>query len=192
MLDIVGGGGGGITFVDKAPVLDINILAQGFGILGFIIIVLSFQIKRNSRFFLAQGAGSLMFLLNYLLIGAFGGVLFNLCNLLRGLMFMRNPQKKWKLAVNVLSYAVSISLVAVFDLSRNLPLDILLCTALAVMSVFMWLGNSRVIRIVQIAMSSPVWLIYNSINLSIGGLLCESFTMVSSFIYLLRLRKEGK
>ena len=168
----------------------LDILAQGFGIVGLIIIVLSFQFKKNSLFFLAQGMGSFMFFLNFMLIGAYGGAMFNMCNLLRGLTLMKNPQKKWKLVINVISYVVCFCVSVYLDSSlRNIILVVLPCVALVAMSVFMWLGNSRHIRIFQILASSPAWIIHNIFNLSIGGLLCESFNMVSSVIYLFRLKK---
>lgn len=168
----------------------LDILAQGFGIVGLIIIVLSFQFKKNSLFFLAQGMGSFMFFLNFMLIGAYGGAMFNMCNLLRGLTLMKNPQKKWKLVINVISYVVCFCVSVYLDSSlRNIVLVVLPCAALVAMSVFMWLGNSRHIRIFQILASSPAWIIHNIFNLSIGGLLCESFNMVSSVIYLFRLKK---
>ena len=47
----------------------IDIIAQGFGIIGLCIIVYSFQCRKNSGFFLMQGVGSLMFFINFLLIG---------------------------------------------------------------------------------------------------------------------------
>ena len=66
----------------------VEIIAQSLGIVGLVIIVLSFQCKKNSRFFLMQGVGSFMFFMNFILINAVGGALFNLCNLARGLLFL--------------------------------------------------------------------------------------------------------
>ena len=54
------------------------IVAQIFGIIGLVTIVLSFQCKKNSLFFLMQGVGSFMFFLNFILIGAYGGAFFNI------------------------------------------------------------------------------------------------------------------
>ncbi len=171
----------------------LDIIAQGFGIVGLVVIVLSFQIKKNSLFFFAQGAGSFLFFLNFILIGAYGGALFNLCNLLRGLTLMKNPQKKWKLVINTLSYVLCFAFSVALDHSaKNIILVALPCVALVGMSVFMWLGNARHIRIVQILASSPAWIVHNIFNLSIGGLLCETFNMISSFIYLLRSKKAEK
>ncbi len=170
-----------------------DIIAQIFGIIGLIIIVLSFQCKKNRTFFLMQGSGSLMFSINFLLIGAWGGSLFNLCNLLRGTLFSRNPGKVWKLAVIEAAYALCF----LFSVYLNpTPVQILLaaipCTALLVNSVYMWRGNPIKIRYNQIFMASPAWIIHNIFNFSLGGLVCESFNIVSSIVYLIRLRWEKK
>ena len=170
-----------------------DIIAQAFGIVGLIIIVLSFQCKQNSRFFLMQGLGSLMFSVNFLLIGAWGGAFFNLCNLLRGTLFLKNAKKLWKLIVIEIAYALCF----VFSVCINSdPVQIILaaipCAALIANSVFMWLGNPKHIRYCQISFMSPAWIIHNIFNLSVGGLLCECFNMVSSAIYLIRIKREQK
>ena len=87
--------------------IDINttqIIAQGFGILGLIIIVLSFQFKENKKFFIFQGLGGLFFFLNFIMIGAVAGALFNLTNFVRGALFSKNRKKLWKLIVTEALY----------------------------------------------------------------------------------------
>ncbi|MBQ9162595.1 MAG: YgjV family protein [Clostridia bacterium] len=169
----------------------VDIIAQALGLVGLFIIVLSFQFKKNSSFFLLQGAGGFMFFLNFILIGAYGGAMFNLCNLLRGLVFMKDARKPWKLAVVELAYASCFAFSVYLDHSpKQIILVAIPCVALLIMSVFMWLGDPGHIRVCQIACSSPGWIIHNIFNLSIGGLLCESFNMISSFIYLIRRKKN--
>lgn len=172
-----------------------DIVAQGFGIVGLVIIVLSFQCKKNSRFFLMQGIGSLMFTINFLLIlpTAWGGAFFNLCNLLRGMLFLKNAKKVWKLVTVEVAYSACF----VFSVWLNpAPLQIALvatvCIALLTHSVFMWLGNPKHIRYCQIGFASPSWIIHNIFNFSLGGLLCECFNIISSVIYLIRIKREEK
>lgn len=171
----------------------IELIAQGFGIIGLVIIVLSFQFKKNSTFFLMQALGGSMFFLNFILIGAWAGAFFNLCCLVRGMLFMRNAKKVWKLVV------VECAFVGCFVFSLFLnhdPLQIFLaalpCVALMILSVYMWKGNTKHIRWCQIASSSPAWIVHNCFNWSLGGLLCECFNIISSIIYLVRLRIEEK
>ncbi len=169
----------------------IDIIAQGCGIIGLIIIVASFQCKSNKNFFLMQGSGSLFFVLNFLLIGAYGGALFNLSNLIRGLLFSKNAKKPWKLIVVEIAYTACFIFSIILDHSpKQILLVFIPFSALIIMSVLMWRGNDKTIRKFQIAYMSPSWIVHNIFNLSIGGLICEVFNMVSSAIYLFRLQKE--
>ena len=170
--------------------LTIFIVAQALGIVGLVIIVSSFQCKSNKSFFLMQGFGSMFFFLNFLLIGAFGGAFFNLVNLLRGLLFAKNREKLWKLITVNAAY----TLCFVFSICLNpAPWQIFLVAvpfaALFYMSILMYRGNDKHIRAFQIALMSPAWIFHNIFNLSIGGIVCEAFNMISSAIYLLRNRK---
>ncbi len=169
-----------------------DIIAQTFGIVGLVIIVLSFQCKKNSLFFLMQGVGSFMFFLNFIMIGAYGGAFFNLTNLLRGLLFMKDAKKKWKLALVEVAYTACFA----FSVYMNHGIwDIVLValpfSALLICSVLMWLGNAKHIRYFQVAYMSPTWIVHNIFNFSLGGLICECFNMVSSIIFCLRTRKEN-
>ena len=167
-----------------------DFIAQAFGVIGLVIIVLSFQCKKNSLFFLMQGVGSFMFFLNFIMISAYGGAFFNLTNLLRGLLFMKDDKKKWKLALVETAYTACFA----FSVYMNHGVwDIVLValpfSALLISSVLMWLGNAKHIRYFQIAYMSPTWIVHNIFNFSLGGLICECFNMISSIIFCLRNRK---
>lgn len=170
-----------------------EIIAQGFGILGLIIIVCSFQAKQNKHFFILQGVGSFLFFMNFLLIGAIAGALFNLTNFVRGALFSKNTRKAWKLVVTEILYTGCF----VFSLSMlqgdafQIFLSAVPYAALVLMSVFMWKGNGKHIRYSQVIYMSPAWIVYNVFNFTLGGLLCECFNMVSSVIALIRYRKDG-
>ena len=167
------------------------IIPQILGMLGLGIIVLSFQCKQNKNFFLMQGLGSFFFFLNFILIGAYGGAFFNLANLIRGLLYSKNTDKVWKLITVEIIYISCFAFSVYLDSSlQQIILTLLPFSALIVMSVFMWKGNPKHIRYFQIGFMSPTWIVYNCFNLSVGGIICESFNMVSSAIYLVREKKN--
>ena len=171
-----------------------EIIGQAFGILGLIVIVMSFQCKQNKNFFLMQGLGSLLFFVNYILIGAVAGALFNLTNLLRGFLFMKEDYGKIKaIAISVL-YAgcLAFSFTQPGMTTLITVVSVILGLTLIAMTFFMMKGNSRHIRYFQVSLMSPAWIVYNVINFTLGGILCESFNMVSSVIFLIRTRKLSK
>jgi hypothetical protein len=60
-------------------------------------------------------------------------------------------------------------------------------------TVCMWYGNDRTIRWGQLLGISPLWLINNTvISFSLGGILGECFSIISTIIYLIRVRKHKK
>ncbi len=170
-----------------------EIIAQIFGLIGLLIIVSSFQCKKNRNFFILQGIGSLMFVVNFLLIYAYAGALFNLTNLVRGVLFSQDARKKWKLISVIALYTVCFVFSGALIWGNWFMIFIaaLPYVTLVAMSVFMWLGNGKHIRYFQVSLMSPAWIVHNIFNFSLGGILCESFNMISSVVALIRYRKDG-
>lgn len=171
----------------------LEIVAQGFGILGLLLAALSFQEKNNKRFFVEQGLSGMMFFLNFLLIGAVSAALFNLVNLLRGVLFSKDGWRGIKAILLEALYTACF----IYSLIPNLhvPFQIFLSTitfiALTAMTFFMWRGNGKHIRVLQFCYVSPAWLVHNIFNFSLGGILCEAFNMLSVVISFIRYGKNG-
>lgn len=170
-----------------------NILGQIFGLIGLVIIVYSFQCKKNKNFFLLQGIGSFMFFLNFMLISAYAGAFFNLTNLIRGLLFSKEDKKLWKLIAVIFCYTACFifSVTLMWGNGFMIFISALPYVTLVVMSVLMWLGNAIHIRIFQVTLMSPSWIVHNIFNFSLGGILCESFNMISAIISFIRYGKNG-
>jgi hypothetical protein len=114
----------------------------------------------------------------------------NMFNILRGWAFGFAPQS-WRRALVWIVMASYVG-AAVFTYSPN---DTLWVTALILVAqlantVTMYIGNAKLIRLVQIAYISPAWMTSNIITFSIGGILCETFNIISSTVALFRFRKE--
>ena len=171
----------------------IEITAQAFGIVGLVFAIFSFQEKNNKKFFVKQALSGLMFAVNYLLIGAVAGALFNLTNLLRASLFKSGDRKPGKLIIVLAAY----SLCVVFSIymTRNSILQIVLTLiiyiSLEVMSYLMWLGSGKHIRYGQLFVSSPSWLVYNSFNFTLGGIICEILSIISVIVSFIRYGKNG-
>ena len=170
-----------------------DICAQIFGIIGLVIIVSSFQFKKNEYFFLLQGIGGFMFFLNFILISAYAGALFNLTNLFRGLLFAKGDKKLWKLIVVVLCYTIcfAFSVTLIFGDWFMIFISALPYITLVIMSYLMWKQNGKHIRIFQVTLMSPSWIVHNIFNFSLGGIVCECINMVSTVVSLIRYRKTG-
>ncbi len=170
-----------------------EIIAQIFGIFGLIMFVLSFQCKNSKKLVFVQGIGGMMFFINFLLIGAYGGALFNLTILVRGLLYTKKDKKIWKPALVemlfTIAYVYSITLI------KGDILQIILTTlpyvSLLVMSIFMWNENGKLIRYFQVGALSPSWLIHNIFNFTLGGILAEIFNITSAIVSLVRFKNKN-
>lgn len=171
----------------------IGIIAQIFGILGMLFIVFSYQFKENKKFFAMQGAGSLMFLINYIMIGAVAAALFNLVNFARGILFSKNRKKMWKIVLLEVLYAgcFAFSVLLVKDNYFQIFLSSLPYLGIVFITVCMWNGNGKNIRISQIAYMSPAWLVHNIFNFTLGGIICETISIASSVVALVRYRNQS-
>lgn len=171
----------------------IEIIAQLFGLVGLVIIVSSFQCKKNKNFFLMQGIGSIAFVINFLLINAYAGALFNLTNLIRGFLFSKEDKKKWKLILLIVLYTVCLgfSLYLIWGDWFMMLMATLPFMGLVPMTVLMWMTDGKRIRYFQVAFMSPAWIVHNIFNFSLGGILCESFSMISTIISFIRYGKDG-
>ena len=58
-------------------------------------------------------------------------------------------------------------------------------------TVAMWTHNGKTMRIAQLCLVSPMWIVNNIYYFSIGGILCEVFNMVSVIISFVRFGKTG-
>ena len=170
-----------------------EIIGQIFGIVGLCIIVSSFQCKKNKNFFLLQAIGSFAFVMNFLLINAYAGALFNLTNLVRGFLFSKEDHKKWKLALLITLYTIcfAFSSFLVWGDWFMIFIASLPYITLVFMTVFMWQADGKRIRYFQVSFMSPAWIVHNIFNFSLGGILCESFSMVSTIISFIRYGKDG-
>ena len=171
----------------------IGITAQIFGILGLIFSTLSYQEKNNKRFFIKQGLAGLMFFINFTLIGAISAALFNLVNLIRGVVLSKKEKKIGNLIVLVGLYTICFvfSVRLIIGDTFQIFLSSLTYSTLEIMTILMWKGNGKYIRYGQLSISSPSWIIHNIFNFSLGGILCELFMMTSVIISFIRYGNDG-
>ena len=164
-----------------------DVIAQAFGILGTVSYLVSYQIKKNRGFFIFQCFGSLFFVLNFFMLGAYTGCLLNLVNILRAVA-LASGKKLRHGAVHLLVHLLYIG-VTVLTFDGWLSLFVLAPQIVA--TYVMWQGNGKHIRYVQLFFVSPIWLTHNIIVTSIGGIVCEIFAITSTLISILRFRRSG-
>lgn len=64
--------------------------------------------------------------------------------------------------------------------------SILMVAAYMAFTGALFTKNSKVIRLTQLLCASPLQLIHNTVVMSMGGVICESFNMLSIIVSLFR------
>ncbi len=170
----------------------ISIIAMGFN-------CISYLQRKKSTLIVCQLAGSVLFGLNYLLLGAMSGALLNVVSIIRAIVFLKKDKLHadnavWTIGF-ILSYFVSYVLVfAVFGkelTAFNLIIELLpVIAATAIHLSYRYKGTKMVRRYGLI--SSPMWLVYNIASFSIGAMICETINLVSIIIGIVKIDIKGK
>lgn len=178
-----------------------DVLIQAIGIIGTVTNVLSFQQKSKNALVIFQLIGVTAFAIHYAMLGAWVGCLLNFIGIIRGLAFMfaRKTRRTymtifWLLSVLVVgSYAATFLVFGVDPTAKNLILEGLPIIAMFITTYAFTMTSAGNIRKMTL-FSSPLWMIYNILHLSIGGIICEIISFTSIILGIIRLdrKKSGK
>lgn len=159
--------------------------------------ILSYQNKNQKSLLIFQLLGGVLFAISFFLLGATVGAILNLIAVIRAIMFLfskkLNTSHPLWLIVFIVSYVtVYILTFTVFGTKPtfvNLLIEILPVIGMTALSVGFMFEDSSKVRMLGLV-SSPAWLIYNIYYLSVGAIVCESLSLVSIFIGMLRHDKR--
>ena len=163
-----------------------QIIAQVIGIFAMATCISSFQFKKNTHFFIVQGISSTLFFVHYLLLGQNAGAFMNLLAVMRSVClnvkFLRS---------RVFEVLLIIGFVVIAIFSFESWLTILILIAQIGGTIVFWQNKAKRIRLFQLFICSPCWLLHNVFAFSIGGIITEVFNIVSTTISIIRFRKSG-
>ncbi|MBE6733393.1 MAG: YgjV family protein [Ruminococcaceae bacterium] len=177
-----------------------QLIAQGFGIFGMLMNVLSYQCKTQRKVIFMQLFGSMFFAINFYMLGAYMGALLNAIGVVRAVIysnknFFKAEKRFWLYGFTVLYIISYFSVFAVFKKEvtvLNLLVELLPLIAMIAATISFSKKDASVVRKYGL-ISSPCWLIYNCVNFAIGAIFCEIFILTSIIIALFRLdRKPNK
>lgn len=165
-----------------------EILWQIVGFGAMVTIIASFQIKDSKKFVIVQAIAQTLFVIHYFMIGSPSGAIQNFIAIIRAGMLM---SKNKYLTSNVAKYAVMAAFLLSPLLVYETVWDLLPGIAMMINTYYVWSMNSKMMRVSQLTMVSPLWIAYNVVNYSIPGVLTELFNAASSAVFLIRIRKKG-
>jgi hypothetical protein len=179
--------------IDFKGVFMETLIAQILGIFGMLAAVISYQCKKNRTYFIWQGLSGAFFSAQFILIGAWAGLIFNAYNIVRAIAYQSKKAKTLGCVVCLEILVATAAVLSIFVFEEAWWLVSFTLIAQATGTFAMWTRDGKKIRISQMAVVSPLWLLYDLLIPvpSIGGILCEVFNMTSVVISFIRFKKTG-
>ena len=170
-----------------------NIVAQALGIFGMLAAMISYQCKTNKNYFIFQGLSGAFFSAQFILIGAWAGLIFNAYNIIRALAYQSKKAKSVICVMSLECLVLTAALISIFVFQEAWWLVSFTLIAQITGTFAMWTRDGKKIRVSQMAVVSPFWLLYDLLIPvpSIGGVLCEVFNMASVVVSFIRFKKTG-
>lgn len=176
-----------------------DLIAQIVGLFAMAFNIFSYQQKTQKRAIAFQLGGSILFAVNYLMLGAVVGGILNAVGIVRALVFL-NKEKlgatrpAWLIgftAVYLMSYVLTFTVFGKEATAFNLIVEFLPVIGMTATTISFRLSGAKAIRRFGL-ISSPSWLIYNIVSFSVGAIICEVLSLCSIFIGMFRLDRAKK
>ena len=165
--------------------MTIQLIGQLLGFVSTALFLLSFQFKQNKQLFALQLGSFAFYVLHYFLIGAIAGCVAMAINTARCVVMYFFNDKKWAAWKGWLWIFLALYLAnAVYTWEGFISL-LPLCGSVACMFAY-WSRNLRKIRVINLILGSPTWLVYDIVLGSISASIMESLTILSILISIIR------
>lgn len=168
----------------------ISIIAMG-------VYILSFQAKKQNAIIMFQMIANTLFAISFFMLGAIMGMVLNIISSIRAVLFMYKKQLRtdnniWLvgfIAVYLITYVVSITmfvetLTVTTAILEFIPLIGMVATTLGYRA-----KDAKSVRIAGLV-NEPAWLVYNIYSFSVGAILCNTFSLISAIIGLVRFNNK--
>lgn len=168
-----------------------ELIGQIVGIIAMFLNIIAVQFKKPRQLFICRMVGCCLWALNFLLLGSPTGAIMNLIDVIRSVFLLRRQTStKTFLWITLAMFAAAGLLTMDYSLSFLMVIDLLIIISQLVDTAGMWTNNIKIIRRCQLFAISPVWLVHNILVFSIGGIVTEVFTMISTVIAMYRYRNQ--
>ncbi len=176
-----------------------QVVTQAIGIVAMAMNILSYQQKKQSGVILVQMLGATLFAIHFWMLGATVGALLNAIAVVRAVIFYYQKQLHadhiaWTVGFELVFVACYVLTFTVFGKEPTVPnliVEFLPVIGMTALTLGYRKKDAGAIRRWGLV-SSPAWLIYNIVNLSIGAICCETISIVSIVVGILRLDKTKK
>lgn len=170
-----------------------EVFAQIIGIAAMAIAILSFQCKSQKTHIAMQLSSTTLFALSFLMRGLITGALLNFIAAIRALVYL-NKQKLhadrpiWLIGfiiTYIATYVLSFTVFGTAPTVFNFIVELLPVIGMTASNIGLYKKDAKSVRQFGL-IASPSWLVYNISSLSIGAIICETFSIFSILIGIAR------
>ena len=174
-----------------------ELIAQAIGLAAMAFNITSYQRKTRMGVIGFQLWGSVLFALNFYLLGATVGAMMNVLSAIRAIVFLNREKLRanhpaWLVgfvAAFLLSYGLTFTLFGTEATLKNLLVEFLPVIGMTATTVSFRYTEAKTIRRFGL-ISSPSWLIYNLFAGSLGAIACEVLSLGSILLGIWRMDRK--
>ena len=185
-----------------------EIFVQALGFVGIALNIIAVQFNKYGTIIFFKTLGSLLFVIQYFLLGAYTGMVMDLVGSVRNIIFSLNVKNKRSNKVPVIIFSCITAIAGIltiaftWDVSKirwtnDLQFATILMVVISILSIIAKListiaysiNDPHKMRILNLP-SSGCWLIYNFVAFTLAGTLNEIMTLSSVLIAEFRFRKD--
>ena len=160
-----------------------EIAVQIVGVFGILASVISFQCKKYNFILFFRICNEFIFAIQYLLLGAYTGMIANLIGCIRNIIFTKLVSNNKRTTAYIITFSITfIFFGLVFWQGKK---SILVISAKILSTLAYGNKNTTIVRLV-IFITGVAWLIYNYTVFSYAGVVCEAFTLISLIFGIIR------
>ena len=174
-----------------------ELIAQAIGLAAMAFNISSYQRKSRMGVIGFQLWGSVLFAVNFYLLGATVGAMMNVLSAIRAIVFLNREKLRanhpaWLVgfvAAFLLSYGLTFTLFGTEATLKNLLVEFLPVIGMTATTVSFRYTDAKTIRRFGL-ISSPSWLIYNLFAGSLGAIACEVLSLGSILLGIWRMDRK--
>lgn len=189
---------------------NINIPAQIVMIIAFLFLTSSFWCKKRENILKLQIISSALFVVQYILLGAYTASVLNIISVIRAYIFRKKKEtkqdnknsklnidwsSKWVLYILILVYTIASLITSVIlclsskDITADVLVSVFAYIATLVYTVGLWADHPQYIRLTA-NIASVFWVLTNFFSGGYAGCVTESILFTSNTIALIKNRDK--
>ena len=174
-----------------------DLIAQAIGLAAMTFNISSYQRRTRMGVIGFQLWGSVLFALNFYLLGATVGAMMNVLSAIRAVVFLNREKLRadhpaWLVgfvAAFLISYGLTFAVFGTEATLRNLLVEFLPVIGMTATTVSFRYTDAKTIRRFGL-IASPSWLVYNLFAGSLGAIACEVLSLGSIILGIWRMDRK--